>query len=56
MKFTPKNENRISRQNSVNQDLLGQATKKVCKTKLSVKAHLVCVKLKKEHTLITQIV
>ena len=40
-------KNRISRQNSVNQDLLGQAMKKVCKTKLSVKAHLVCVKLKK---------
>ena len=47
---------RISRQNSVNQDLLGQAMKKVCKTKLSVKAHLVCVKLKKEYTQVTQIV
>ena len=50
-------KNRILLQNSVNQDLLGQATKKVCKTKLSVKAHLVCVKLKKkEYRQITQIV
>ena len=42
-------QKRISRQNSVNQDLLGQATKKVCKTTqytLTVKACLVCVKLK----------
>ena len=33
--YTEKRANydeRISRQNSVNQDLLGQATKKVCKT------------------------
>ena len=41
IKFTPKNaftnyKKQISRQNSVNQYLLGQATKKVCKTTHSV--------------------
>ena len=40
---------RISRQNSVNQDLLGQATKKCENYTLSVKAHLVCVKMKNTH-------
>ena len=49
------NKKRISRQNSINQDLLGQAMKKVCKTKLGVKAHLLCVKLK-EYTQSIQIV
>ena len=42
----------ISRKNSVNQDLLGQATKNVCELyTLSVKARLVCVNIENTHKL-----
>ena len=41
-------DKQISRQNSVNRDLLGQANNNYT---LSVKAHLVCLKVKNAHKL-----